>query len=216
MNEAGFLAIAKPDDQNRVPGSVGRAIREIDVEVVDTEDQPVPAGTVGAIRCRGPLLPTGYYKNPDLTAQAFRNGWFYPNDLAAIDEQGYVFLKGRSDDVINNEGEKFYPIEVENILLRHPDVEEAAVFGWPHRDHGEVAIAYVLSKDSSIRSKALHSFCCDHLARFKAPAWYYFLRKALPRNAMGKVEKRLLKEHFAEYLSEAGSDAAPALLRTQR
>ncbi|MCZ6591203.1 MAG: hypothetical protein O7B98_08710, partial [Alphaproteobacteria bacterium] len=109
-----------------------------------------------------------------------------------LNEEGYLFFKGRADDVINNGGAKFYPIEVEIALLAHPDVREAAVFGWPHTRFGEVAVACVVT-NSRISIQDLQTFCKQRLAGYKVPE-IIEVKGELPRNAMGKILKRELKD----------------------
>ncbi|MCZ6588201.1 MAG: class I adenylate-forming enzyme family protein [Alphaproteobacteria bacterium] len=191
-NEAGLLSLALPADQDAYPESVGRVIDGIEAQIVDDEDRPVPAGEVGQVRFRGAGYPTRYLDDAQATARAFRGGWFYPGDLAALNEEGYLFFKGRADDVINNGGAKFYPIEVEIALLAHPDVREAAVFGWPHTRFGEVAVACVVT-NSRISIQDLQTFCKQRLAGYKVPE-IIEVKGELPRNAMGKILKRELKD----------------------
>ncbi|MDP7342069.1 MAG: hypothetical protein QF767_01585, partial [Alphaproteobacteria bacterium] len=142
--------------------------------------------------------------DPEADARTFRDGWFYPMDLAAINEAGYIFLKGRADDMISCDGIKFYPIEVENVLLSHPDVKEAAVFGWPHPLHGEVAMAAVTTGTPET-SKTLQDFCLQRLAAYKAPQLVMRMAE-MPRNPAGKILKRHLKERMRRKIDEHGGN----------
>ena len=151
---------------------------------------------VGLVGFRGEGLPTGYVGNAEATHRAFRDGWFFPGDLAAIDADGFFFFKGRADDVINNEGAKFYPIEVEKVLASHPAVVEVAVFGWPHRRHGELAVAFVVAKQP-LTVPELQAFCRRQIADYKVPARIVFVDK-MPRNPTGKIMKSRLKEIFRD------------------
>ncbi|MCZ6846295.1 MAG: class I adenylate-forming enzyme family protein [Alphaproteobacteria bacterium] len=191
-NEAGLMALALPEDQDAYPDAVGRIVEGVEAQIVDDEDRPLPAGEVGQVRFRGAGYPTRYLDDAQATARAFRGGWFYPGDLAALNEEGYLFFKGRADDVINNGGAKFYPIEVEIALLAHPDVREAAVFGWPHTRFGEVAVACVVT-NSRISIQDLQTFCKQRLAGYKVPE-IIEVKGELPRNAMGKILKRELED----------------------
>ncbi|MDJ0949147.1 MAG: class I adenylate-forming enzyme family protein [Alphaproteobacteria bacterium] len=193
-NEIGVVAVSAPPDQDAYPDSLGRVIDGIQAQVVDANDQPLPSGQAGLIGFRGPRLPTEYYRNAEATAQCFRDGWFYPGDLAALNEDGYVFFKGRADDVINNQGAKFYPVEIETVLLSHPAVTEAAVFGWPHKQFGECAVAVVVAK-AQITAEALAQFCRERIAAYKVPVWIMFV-SAMPKNPMGKIVKARLREMF--------------------
>jgi acyl-coenzyme A synthetase/AMP-(fatty) acid ligase len=203
-NEAGLLVLGTPADQDAEPAAIGRLAAGIEAQVVDQAGQPVPPGTVGLVGFRGPAFPTGYIDNPEATARGFRGGWFYPGDLAAIDARGFFHFKGRADDVINNQGAKFYPIEVEKVLLSHPAIAEAAVVGWPHPVLGEAAVAFVVVREPVTRLE-LEEFCLARLARFKQPAWYVFA-KELPRNRNGKILKRQLKEMHGTLVPEAKAD----------
>ena len=125
-----------------------------------------------------------------------------PGDLAAIDADGFFFFKGRADDVINFEGLKFYPIEVEQALLAHPAVTEAAVFGWPHRRQGEVAVAFVVATQG-LTVPELQAFCRQQIADFKVPRRIAFVDK-MPRNPTGKIPKSRLKEIFRGLQARTG------------
>ena len=191
-NEVGTISLATPADLERLPDSVGRLLPHIEAEVVDGEGRPLPPGEIGSVRLRGPGFPSGYHDNPEATAERFRDGWFYPGDLATLDADGFVFLKGREDDVINNEGAKFYPVEVEEVLLSHPAVVEAACLAWPHPRVGEVAIACVRLREQ-VSEDALHQHCRARLSGYKCPAQVLFLN-ALPKGPTGKILKRTLKD----------------------
>ena len=197
-NEVGLFSVSSPADQENPTEAVGRVIPEVEAQIVDNEHRALPAGAVGQIRFRGDGYPASYRRNPEADALFFRDGWFYPGDHASIDEEGYVFLRGRSDDAISSEGVLYYPKEVENVLALHPAVEEVSVFGWPHVQTGEVAIAFVV-RETPVTWEALHAFCSDRMAGYKVPAWYEFPSE-LPRSALGKVVKSRLKEIFAEHL----------------
>ena len=203
-NEAGLLALALPVDQDAYPDAVGRIVEGVEAQIVDDADTPLPAGEVGLVRFRGAGYPTHYLDDAQATARAFRDGWFYPGDLAALNAAGYLFFKGRADDVINNGGAKFYPIEVETVLLEHPDVGAAAVFGWPHARVGEVAVACV-EASTAISTKELQTFCAQRLAGYKVPQVIEVMAQ-LPRNAMGKISKIALKKIVACSLAARKSE----------
>ena len=200
VNELNAIAISTPADQDAHPESVGRVVDGIEAQIVDANDRPLPDGRVGLIRFRSDRAATSYLNDPDANALAFRDGWFYPMDLAAIDAGGYVFLKGRADDIISCDGIKFYPIEVENVLLSHPNVSEAAVFGWPHERHGEVAAAAVVTS-TPVSYEDLVTFCRRHLAGYKSPRTILFVPR-MPRNPMGKILKAELKDRLRQELAK--------------
>lgn len=191
-NEAGLLAIATPADQDAYPDAAGRLVDEVEAQVVDTNHNPLPIGQVGQIRFRGPGISSFYLDDVEATSRAFRDGWFYPGDLAVLNERRYLFFKGRADDAINKSGVKFFPIEVENALKCHPQVLDAAVISWPHSFHGQVPIAFVTCRMKTT-GDALREFCAQYIAPFKLPDTIIFLAE-LPRNSMGKILKGNLRE----------------------
>lgn len=193
-NEVGLLAIASPADQEAYPDSVGRIIDDVEAQVVGEDMRPLPAGEVGRVGFRAPYFPTAYLNDPSATARAFRDGWFYPGDLAKINSEGYLFLKGRSDDVINCCGEKFYPLEVENVLMEHTAVLETAVVGRHYDDYTQVAVAFVvLGTDAMIQDLVAH--CEARLDHYKVPYHIEFVAN-IPKNLQGKTLKRELKKNF--------------------
>jgi acyl-coenzyme A synthetase/AMP-(fatty) acid ligase len=192
INEAGLIAVATPEDRDSHPNSVGRLIDRVTVEIVDDQERPVPPGSIGAIRIRGPHVTDGYFGDWEETSRNFREGWFYPGDLAMIDEDDYVFLIGRADDVINNSGVKFYPIELESPLQSHPGVREAAVIGWPHEKYGEVAVAFVVCAPPVPSPAELMKHCRERVAGHKLPQKIVYLPE-MPKNSMGKIVKGALR-----------------------
>jgi acyl-CoA synthetase (AMP-forming)/AMP-acid ligase II len=203
-NEAGLLTFASPADQDAHPEAVGRivvGVEGVEAQIVDDDDQPLAAGEIGQIRYKSTGYPSHYLDDPEATARAFRGGWFYPGDLAALNEEGYLFFKGRADDIINNAGAKFYPIEVETVLMAHPHVNAAAAFGWPHSKLGEVAVACV-SVTSEITAKDLQSFCKQKIAGYKVPAIIEIMDE-LPRNGMGKILKTELTDVIERSVTES-------------
>lgn len=199
-NETGPLLLATPADQDAYPDAIGRAVEDVAVAVVDEDARPLPPGETGSLRFKGPGFISDYLEAPEETAQSFRDGWFYPRDLAEMNDQGYVFFKGRADDAIIHAGINFYPTEVEAALLEHPDVEEAAVFGWPLPPHGEVAAACLVTR-SPLAAKAVQEFCADRIAHYKVPRIILFLPE-LPKNPMGKILKTSLKEMVGQRMAD--------------
>lgn len=195
-NEGGLMAFAWPADQDAYPDSVGRIVEGVEAQVVDLDGRVLATGEVGEIRFRGPGFASGYLDDPTASAKAFRDGWFYPGDLAALNDEGYIFFKGRADDVINNEGAKFYPSEVEAVLLEHPAVDEAAVVGQADAVHGEVAVALVVT-NAPLGLEELAAFFRRRLATYKHPQGLAFV-EALPRNPMGKVDKARIRDMVAQ------------------
>jgi acyl-CoA synthetase (AMP-forming)/AMP-acid ligase II len=150
----------------------------------------VPVGGVGEILIRGPAVMSGYWQRPDATAESLRDGWLHTGDLGRIDERGYLYVLDRAKDFIITGGSNVYAREVEDVLLRHPAVHEAAVFGVPDRLWGEAVTAAVAGAD--IDADDIIAFCHRHLAGFKCPKRVYHYRE-LPKNTYGKVLKRTLR-----------------------
>ena len=161
--------------------------------------EPVPPGTVGEIATRSACVMTGYLGNPEATAATIRDGWLRTGDVGVIDDRGILTLKDRSKDMIISGGTNIYPREVEDILLTHPDVSEAAVVGAAHPDWGEEVVAWIVPRPErpAPASEALDRLCLDSLARFKRPKRYVFVAD-LPKNNYGKIVKTTLRARLAE------------------
>jgi long-chain acyl-CoA synthetase len=177
-------------------GSVGRAQTGVELAVLDASDQPLPPGEIGEVCVRGDVVMAGYLNSPEATAAALSNGWLHTGDLGRLDEHGYLTLVDRSKDLIISGGSNIYPREVEEVLLLHPAIKEAAVIGVPDEEWGESVLAAVVKKEGHIPDeRELDLFCLEHIARFKRPKRYVFVDE-LPKNATGKVLKRELRERF--------------------
>ena len=184
----------KHQDALRKEGSVGLPLRMVSMRLVDNDMNDVAMGEVGEIVYRGPGMFKGYYNNPEETAKAFEGGWFHSGDLAKMDEDGFITIVDRKKDMILSGGENIYSAEIEEVLLKHPDVREAAVVGVPDVKWGQAVKAYVvLESGKALSSDDLIGFCTKHLARFKRPKHVRFI-DALPRSATGKVLKKVLRE----------------------
>lgn len=180
-------------------GSVGVPIPDTDVKIVDpqTGREITEPSVVGEIVVKGPQVMQGYWQQPEETALVLKDGWLRTGDLGSMDEDGYVFIADRLKDMIIMGGEKIYPREIEDVLYAHPAVKEAAAIGVPHPLRGEVPQAYVVLKETAATSeRELRNYCADHLSKFKVPHKIEFIQE-LPRNSVGKVLRRLLKERVA-------------------
>jgi fatty-acyl-CoA synthase len=163
--------------------------------VIDDEGNEVPADgkTVGEIVVRGNVVMAGYYKDPEATAEAMRDGWFHTGDAAVIHPDGYIEIRDRLKDVIISGGENISSVEVEGVLLRHPAVQEVAIVGLPHERWGEAPHAFVvLRSDANTTEDELREFARSHLAHFKAPHTVTFVAE-LPKTATGKIQKYVLR-----------------------
>lgn len=173
-------------------GSVGTAQSIVEVRIADADDNFLPVGEAGEILVRGDSVMNGYWGNPEATAEALRGGWLHTGDVGAFDADGFLTLKDRSKDMIISGGSNIYPREIEEVLLRHPDIVEVSVIGRPHAEWGEVVVAYVVGAGAALEPAALDAYCVEHIARFKRPKDYRFV-EALPKNNYGKVLKTDLR-----------------------
>lgn len=195
--DSGQMAISKPADMETKPLSAGRPIWCAELRIVDESGKPVPLKEVGEIICKSPLASQGYYKNPEATQAAFREGWFHTGDLGYFDEEGYLYVVGRRKDMIKSGGISIYPLEIESVLYSHPEIAEAAVIGVPHAEWGEaVKAVVVLKKGSRCSDKELLSYCRERLAAYKVPKSVDFVA-SLPHTELGKVAKEKLKSTTA-------------------
>jgi acyl-CoA synthetase (AMP-forming)/AMP-acid ligase II len=183
----------KPKNYFDKQGSVGLPIATVEVKVVDDDDNEVKTGEVGEIIYRGPSVLKEYYKNPEGTREAMRNGWFHGGDLVRRDEDGFIYVVDRKKDMIISGGENIYPAEIEEVLYTHPKVLEAAVVGAPDERWGEIVRVFIVLKEGEeMNEEDLIEFCKSRLASFKKPRRVDFV-KELPRNAAGKVLKQDLR-----------------------
>lgn len=173
--------------------SVGFAQTGVEVRVVDPDDRDVASGEIGEILVRGDVIMTGYWNNPEATAETLRGGWVHTGDLGALDEDGFLTLKDRSKDMIISGGSNIYPREIEEVLLRHDGVSEVSVIGRAHPEWGEEVVAFVVRVPGGTVSEGdLDALCQDSIARFKRPRVYRFVAD-LPKNNYGKVLKTELR-----------------------
>ena len=178
--------------------SIGKPLEDVEVRIVDEEGNTVTQGDVGEIVARGARLMKGYWNMPEVTAETIRDGWLYTGDLGYFDEDGYIFLAGRSKDFIKRGGEMVSPQEVEQALCSHPAVDEAAVIGVPDTDWGErVRAVVVLKVGQSVSEEGVVEHCRQRLASFKKPESVVFVGK-LPRNPLGKVLKGVLRDQHGQ------------------
>jgi fatty-acyl-CoA synthase len=201
------------DDAIRKRGSVGKVIPTVAARVVDENMNDVPVGEVGEIVYRAPTLMTGYWNNPDATAEAFAGGWFHSGDLVRMDEDGYVWVVDRKKDMIISGGENIYCAEVENVLAGHPRIVEVAVIGRAHEKWGEVPIAVAAVAGDPLRLDDLAEFLADRLARYKHPKALEIV-DALPRNPAGKVLKTELRVRYGA--ADSGESLSAAKDSTTR
>jgi long-chain acyl-CoA synthetase len=174
------------------PGGVGRALPGWELKIVDHEGYELPPKQPGEIAVRGPIM-TGYYRQPEATAEAIRDGWLYTGDLGMVDEKGDVFLTGIKKDMINAKGQNIYPSDIEEVLRSYPGVAEAAVVGIPDKVRGQIIKAVIQLKDGQVAEEpSLKRLCLDRLANYKVPKQFVFV-DAMPRTSTGAVNKDALR-----------------------
>jgi len=176
--------------------SVGVAQSVIELGVADAMGRALGAGETGEVVVRGASVMLGYWNNPEATRQTLKEGWLQTGDIGELDGDGFLTLKDRSKDVIISGGTNIYPREVEETLLRHPDVTEVSVIGRFSPEWGEDVVAFIVCRDDGVTAADLDAFCLEHIARFKRPKEYRFVR-ALPKNNYGKVLKTELRRILA-------------------
>ena len=176
--------------------STGIPRTDVEVRIVDDDDRDAATGTIGEIVVRGDVVMAGYWNRPEVTAQTLRDGWLHTGDLGMMDENTYLYLLDRKKDLIISGGNNIYPREIEEVLLKHPAVYEAAVIGVPDQLWGESVKAIIaLHPGSTATDEELIAFCQAHLASYKKPRTVEFIPQ-LPKNAYGKILKRELREQY--------------------
>ncbi len=183
----------------RLTSSIGKPLPDVEIKIVDEEGKSLPPFQVGEILARGPRMMTGYWRDEQKTSQVMtEDGWLRTNDMGWMDEDGYIYLAGRADDMIIRGGENISPEEVEEVLRSHSKVEEAAVIGVPDIEWGQQPRAIVvLKKGETATGEEIMEFCRTRLAGFKRPRSVLFI-EALPRNPMGKILRKNLRGEYGQ------------------
>jgi malonyl-CoA/methylmalonyl-CoA synthetase len=195
MTEMG-MALSNSYRGERIPGTVGKPLPGIEVRLVNERGHEVPAGSPGEIEVRGPSVFREYWRKPEATRDAFRDGWFRTGDMALIENGVYRILGRNSIDILKTGGHKVSALEIEEVLRTHPSIAECAVVGIPDPEWGErVAAAIVLKNGAKLRLEELRAWAKERLATHKVPSRLLTM-EALPRNAMGKVTKPRVVELF--------------------
>jgi acyl-CoA synthetase (AMP-forming)/AMP-acid ligase II len=176
--------------------SIGREVYVATVRIMDESGNLLPAGQLGEIVVRSDQVMEGYWKKPEATAETLRGGWLHTRDMGYVDEDGYIYLVDRKDDMIVSGGFNIYPKEVEDVLYSHPAVLEAAVFGVPDEKWGEVVKAVISVRSGmKVTEEEIIEHCRKHLASYKKPKSVDFI-KELPKSPFGKIWRRKLKEPY--------------------
>lgn len=194
LTEAAPLVAIERTNRPRKPGSCGIPIPGIEVKIFDDEDRPLPPKQIGEIVVKGPNVMKEYYKMSGETTKALRGGWLHTGDMGYIDEDGYIFIVDRKKDLIIRGGFNIIPADVEEVLLKHPDVVEAAVIGIPDNVYGEEVKAFVVLKPGSKATpEEIKDFAKKYLAAHKYPR-IIEIKSYLPKNPLGKVLRKVLRE----------------------
>jgi long-chain acyl-CoA synthetase len=195
MSESGPICLSPA---NRKPKllSVGFPVAETEIQIVDLETgtKILPVNEAGEIRARGPQFTKGYRNRPEETTELIRDGWLYTGDIGYVDEEDYVFLIDRKKEMVIVGGYNVYPRQVDEILINHPKIVEAATIGKPHHRLGEVIVAFVVLKNGEqMTEEAFFEYCQDSMVKYKRPVEVTFM-DALPRTGAKKIDKRTLKK----------------------
>ncbi len=194
--ECSPVTAVNPPFGTRKPGSIGIAIPGEEMKIFDDNDNEVPVGEIGEIVVRGENVMLGYHNKPDETAEAMRNGWYHTGDMGKVDEDGYFYIVDRKKDMLIVGGLNVYPREVEEVLYRHPAVQDAAVVGQHDPLRGEEPVAVIVLKQGATSThRDIIRYCREHLANYKVPRKVLF-RDAMPMGGTGKVLKRLLRKEL--------------------
>nr|QTO31269.1 4-coumarate-CoA ligase [Ocimum kilimandscharicum] len=204
MTEATHLMASNPlpEDGPHKAGSVGKPVGQ-EMAILDENGVVQGPNGNGEVCIRGPNVTKGYKNNPEANKSAFLFGWFHTGDLGYFDSDGYLHLVGRIKELINRGGEKISPIEVDAVLLSHPDIAQAVAFGVPDDKYGEEINCAVIPRDGTkVDEEEVTRFCKKNLAAFKVPK-RVFLTDSLPKTASGKIQRRIVSEHFLAQISTA-------------
>ncbi len=197
LSESTCRSTFNPPDQRRRPGSCGKPIGN-EMKIVNEEDREVANGELGEIVLRGENILKGYYRNPEATAIAFRNGWFHTGDVGYRDDDGFFYIVDRKSDMIIRGGENIYPREIDEVLYQHPAVAAAATIGVPDPLYGEEVKAFIVLKEGrEATEEEFIGFCRARLADYKCPKTVRFV-KEIPKGPTGKLLKRELARHFSD------------------
>jgi acyl-CoA synthetase (AMP-forming)/AMP-acid ligase II len=183
----------------RLASSIGKPLTDVAVKIVDDQGNILPANRIGEIYAKGPRITKGYWRDEEKSAHVItEDGWLRTGDKGWMDAEGYIYLSGRSDDMIIRGGENISPHEVEDILHSHPKIDEAAIIGIPDPEWGQEPRAIVvIKKGENVGADEIMAYCRSRVAGFKRPRSVVFI-DSLPRNPMGKVLKKELREKYGQ------------------
>lgn len=187
------------------PGTVGVPVADTDVKIVEiaNPENELETGKEGEIAIKGPQIMMGYYKKPEETEQAIKDGWFLTGDIGKFDEDGYLRIVDRKKDMIIASGYNIYPVELDDVLMGHPKILEACTIGIPHEYRGETVKAFIVAKEGeALTEEDVSNYCKDNLAAYKVPKIIEFIDE-LPKSAVGKILRRKLKDMEMEKVAKS-------------
>jgi long-chain acyl-CoA synthetase len=194
LTESTVVCTTQRRDRPKVVGSVGVPLPGFTVKILDDDHNEMPLGDLGEICARGPHVMKGYYRMPEATAEAIRDGWLHTGDIGRMDAEGNLYVVDRKKDMIIRGGLNVYPRDVEEVLFEHPAVAEAAVIGRPDPEYGEEVIAFVvLRHGANAEAEEILAFCAERLAKYKTPKEIHYTA-SLPKSGVGKVVRRELRD----------------------
>ena len=195
--ETRMITTIHADEMHARPKSVGRPMHDVEITVLAEDGATLTTGQVGEVYVRGPGVFSGYFNDPVKTAQSYRGDWFSLGDMGRLDEQGYLYLVDRKQDMIISGGENIYPNDIEEVLLSCPGVKEAAVIGLAHPKWGEAVTAVVVAMDGvlELNVQMLEAACAERLPGYMRPRRFEFC-DSLPRNPTGKILRRVLRDQY--------------------
>lgn len=202
LTETSPVIVGNPMDGNRRPGYVGIPFPDTEIRIADPADLDVtvPDGTEGEVLVRGPQVFQGYLNHEEATKESFHGDWYRTGDIGVMEEDGFIRLVARIKEIIITGGFNVYPVEVEEVLARHPDIEDSAVVGLPREDGSETVVAAITLKEgSALDPEGLKEFARENLTRYKVPRTFYHFEE-MPRDQMGKIRRREVREELLKKL----------------
>lgn len=200
MQETGAVVSMGPDEKERKPDSVGQLMPFCEVRIVSSTGSDMPSGEIGSIIVRSPASTSAYYQDQEKTSETFQGGWIHTGDLGRLDDEGFLYVTGRTKDMIVSGGQNVFSTEVEGVLMSHPAVADCAVIGLPDPKWGEAVTAVVIgTSGAQVTQEELVAYCREGIAGFKVPKTFHWRTEPIPRTPTGKVTKHVLEDEYAEH-----------------